>query len=288
MKIADSKPEDQIQKSISAAYDISSSFGYYSLKGVRKILFNLAQKLPRNTFGFKTALVLRKLTLQNRVKIVDETQFGFRLRLYPLDNLGDRFLLFMPKFYEYNEFALMSEILKPDSVFIDIGGNMGIYSFMAAKNINQTGRILSFEPNPVMVERFQFNRMINGLDRLIEIYPIGIADKESTISLSLPGKNMGGASIVVEHGEDHVMIKCRPLLDVLGEQNIRQIDVLKIDIEKADSLALKPFLEKAPGDLFPKMIFIESDEDINLAEFGYKFISRSRSLNSVYRLEQRR
>ncbi|OFY56944.1 MAG: hypothetical protein A2Y87_08200, partial [Bacteroidetes bacterium RBG_13_46_8] len=185
--------------------------------------------------GFKTALVLRKLTLQNRVKIVDEVQLGFKLRLYPLDNLGDRFLLFMPKFYESNEFRLMAEFLKPDSVFIDIGGNMGIYSFMAAKHIDQTGRILSFEPNPVMVERFKFNRMINGLDRQIELAEIGVADKESSFSLSLPNKNLGGASIIVEHGEDHVMIQCRPLLDVLREKNITHIDLLKIDIEKADA-----------------------------------------------------
>ena len=36
------------------------------------------------------------------------------------------------------------------------------------------------------------------------------------------------------------------------------------------------------------MIFIESDEDIDLAAFGYKFTSRSKSLNSVYRLKQER
>jgi FkbM family methyltransferase len=273
------------KQKIAAASDSTHSFGYYRLEGMKKILFNLAQKLPRNTFGFKTSLVLRKLTLQNRVKIVDEIQLGLKLRLYPLDNLGDRFLLFMPKFYEYDEFRLMSEVLKPDSIFIDIGGNIGIYSFIAAKYINPAGRILSFEPNPVMVERFTFNRMINDLDPLIKIVQIGIADKESTFTLSLPHKNLGGASIIVEHGEDHALIQCRPLLDVLREHNIRHIDLLKIDIEKADAIALKPFLEKAPRELFPKMIFIESDEDIDLAGFGYKFISRSRSLNSVYRLE---
>jgi FkbM family methyltransferase len=249
------------------------------------MLFNLAQKLPQNTFGFKTALVLRKLTLQNQVRIVDETLLGFRLRLYPLDNLGDRFLLFMPKFYEHNEFQLMAQVLRPDSVFIDIGGNMGIYSFMAAKFITEKGRILSFEPNPIMLDRFKYNSAINDLDGRIAIEPVGVADKESSFTLSLPNKNMGGASIIVEHGEDHLQIRCRPLLDVLREHHITHIDLLKIDIEKADAIALKPFLERAPQELFPKMIFIESDEDIDLVAFGYKFISRSKSLNSVYRLE---
>ena len=44
-----------------------------------------------------------------------------------------------------------------DSIFIDIGGNMGIYSLISTKYINKTGRILSFEPNPKMIERFKFN-----------------------------------------------------------------------------------------------------------------------------------
>ena len=260
-------------------------YGYYELRGIKKVLFNLAQKLTKNTFGFKTALVLRKLVLQNRIVTIDENQFVFKLRLYPLDNLGDRYLLFMPKFSHQDEFMFMSKYLKPDSTFIDIGGNMGIFSLTAAKYINQTGRILSFEPNPTLIERFEFNMEINGFDQLIETYQFGIADKESSFRLSQNGTNLGGASIVNNGGEHHIMIKCRPLLNVLREQNIQQIDLLKIDIESAEPLALNPFFEEAPRELFPKMIIIESDEEIDLAKLGYKLILKCRSQNSIYRLE---
>ncbi len=85
------------------------------------MLFKLAQLLPKNIFGFKIALLLRKITLQNKIKIIDQTQFELRLRLFPMDNLGDRFLLFLPKFFEYDEFQLMSNFLRKDSTFIDIG-----------------------------------------------------------------------------------------------------------------------------------------------------------------------
>ncbi len=274
-----------MKKKITTKSDCANPYGYYAFKGIKKILITLAQKLPRNVFGFKISLVLRKLTLQNRIEIVDANQFGFKLRLYPLDNLGDRFLLFMPKFFEYDEFKLMSTYLKADSTFIDIGGNMGLYSLTAAKYINQNGKILSFEPNPTMIERFEFNIEINGLGPLIELYPIGIADKESTISLALSTKNLGSSSIVENYGEGNIIIKCRPLLDVLNEQNIKQIDLLKIDIERAEPIALNPFFENAPRNLFPKMIFIESDEGIDLAKLGYTFITKTKSHNSIYKLE---
>jgi len=285
MKTLNTEPEKLAQKNFSAKSISGNSYGYHEFRGIKKVLFNLAQKLPKNTFGFKTALVLRKLTLQNRIEIVDQSQFGLKLRLYPLNNLGDRYLLFMPKFWNQYEFMLMSKYLKPDSTFIDIGGNMGMYSLMAAKYINQAGRILTFEPNPALIERFKYNIEINGFEELIEPYQIGIADKEGSFGLSLTNRNLGGASILNDRGEYTIMIKCRPLLNVLREQNIQQIDLLKIDIEEAEPLALNPFFLKAPRELFPKMIIIESDKGINFAKYGYKLIPKPGLNNSIYRLE---
>ena len=262
-----------------------NAYGFYKLRGMKKVLFELAQILPKNIISFKIALILRKITLRNKVKIIDQTQFDLKLRLFPMDNLGDRFLLFLPKFFEYDEFQLMSQCLKEDSIFIDIGGNMGIYSLISAKYINKTGRILSFEPNPKMIERFRFNIKINEFDQLIELNEIGIADKEMTFSLALSKKNLGGASIVKNFGEGNVMVKCRPLLDVLKENEITKIDLLKIDIEEAEPLALNPFFQNAPRALFPKIIFIESEDNIDLIKLGYKFIKRTRAQNSIYVLD---
>ena len=187
------------------------SYGTYALTNGKRWLFNIAQKMPKNGLGFKIGLILRKLVLMNRLQIIDETQFELKLRLYPLDNLGDRFLLFMPKYFEYDEFQLMSEYLKPDSTFVDIGGNMGIYSLIAAKYIKESGNILAFEPNPKMFQRFELNRAINDFDKTIKIQQIGIADKESEFLLVFGHGNLGGASIVHENTEDSLMIKCKLL-----------------------------------------------------------------------------
>lgn len=263
----------------------TASYGSHTLKGFKKKLFNLAQKLPKNKVAFKLALILRKMVLMNKLEVIDETQFDLKLRLYPLDNLGDRFLLFMPAYFEYDEFLMMSEYLKPDSTFVDIGGNMGIYSLIAAKYINESGRILSFEPNPRMIQRFKLNKDINGFDKKIKIQEVGVADKESEFSLAFNHNNLGGASIVQDYGNDNLVIRCRPLLDVLHEENIKQIDLLKIDIEQAEPLALNPFFATAPPELFPKMIIIESDEGIDLEKFGYEPIGdRTTASNMIYRL----
>jgi FkbM family methyltransferase len=220
-----------------------NAYGFYKLRGIKKVLFELAQILPKNIISFKIALILRKITLRNKVKIIDQTQFDLKLRLFPMDNLGDRFLLFLPKFFEYDEFQLMSQCLKEDSIFIDIGGNMGVYSLISAKYINKTGRILSFEPNPKMIERFRFNIKINEFDQFIELNEI--TDKEMTFSSALSKKNLGGASIVKSFGEDNVMVKYRTLLGLLNEN-----EITKIDIEEAGPF-FKSFFSKRPKGIIP-------------------------------------
>ena len=277
-------PDNQAQKENTTLKNNEKPFGYYQFEGYKKAFYKWAQKLPKNVIAFKIGLVLRKLTLQNKTSTVDANQFGLNLRLYPIDNLGDRFLLFMPKYFEYDEFQLMSTYLKPDSTFIDIGGNMGIYSLTAAKYIKDKGRILAFEPNPVMIARFGFNIAANGFEKLIDLNTIGIADKNSSFNLALPDSNLGGASIVGK-AETNITIQCRPLVDVLKEKQIEHIDLLKIDIENAEPLALNPFFRDAPRSLYPKSSFIESDENIDLEGYGYRFKTRTRAHNSIYILK---
>ncbi len=65
----------------------SESYGKYALKGYRKWLYDLAQWLPKSSLNFRISLVLRKLTLQNKLKIIDQYILGLKARFYPLDNL---------------------------------------------------------------------------------------------------------------------------------------------------------------------------------------------------------
>ena len=264
--------------------DITHPFGYYKFKGYKKTLFNVAQSLPKNKLLFKFSLVLRKLALQNKVRIVDAEILGIKARFYPLDNVGDRFALFIPKYYEADEFELMASTLKKDSTFIDIGANTGVYSLMAAKNISKDGNIVAFEPNPVMAQRVELNAEFSGAKDKIKVLEIGVANEEKEFSLGLQDANLGGASIVKEFDQGSIKVKCRPLLSVVEELDIKKIDLLKIDIEEAEPLAMNPFFENAPRELFPKMVFIESDKNIPFKELGYRFVKRTRAHNSIYEL----
>ncbi len=59
-------------------------FGKYYFKGYQRLLHGLSIDLSDNKFWFKVALLLRKFTLQNKLRIVDATPLkDFKVRLYP-------------------------------------------------------------------------------------------------------------------------------------------------------------------------------------------------------------
>jgi len=263
--------------------DTHSPFGTYRLTGVDHALYEMAQGFGRGWLRFKLGLAFRKLVLKHK-RIVDADPLGIRCRFYPHENLGDRFVLFTPAYYEHEERELLPRILRSDSTFVDIGANTGFYSLFAAKFIDEPkGRILAFEPNPVMFGRLEQNISFNGLASRIEALSIGLADREGEFDLSYDPRQLGGASMAGDGGPMHVTVPCRPLLDVLREKEVSAVSVLKIDVEGFEANVLNPFFAAAPRSLFPQHVIIESAEGIDWAGLGYRFLKRTHAHNSIYR-----
>ena len=80
---------------------------------------------------------------------------------------------------------------------------------------------------------------------------------------------------------------------MLVERDVSRIDILKMDIEGAEDIALSPFLKKAPESLLPKHILIENSEhqwkmDLFglIQEKNYRRVFRNR-LNSIFKLSRK-
>ncbi len=239
-----------------------------------------------NFISFKIALVLRKLALQNKLNTVDATPLrNINARLYPLDNTGDRLVLFMPWFFEWEEFGLINELLPEDGIFLDVGANTGYYSFIASRKVGPKGKVVALEPNPVMLKRFNFNMDQNEGFENIKIYEQGLSDVKDTFRLGLePGGNLGGASIVQANDVYFVEVDCEPMLEFVKKiENLDRIDFLKIDVEGAEPMILNPFFNDAPKPLWPKMILVETTTGIPFEDFGYKKIRKTKN-NTIYKL----
>ncbi len=287
-------------------YEASASlpFGALSPRGLFAIFFRMLKILPANGFGRLLSLVLRKICLRWSELPVDLQVNGICMRCNLIDNVSERKFIFTPWRFDPIERNFMRQFLPRDGVFVDVGANVGIYSLDAAVHLSKAGTILAFEPNPIVFDRLKFNIRATLASRAdaprCELLQFAVSDHEGEIDFFLHPHNLGASTILSPKIDpkidrpNSIKVKTNSLLESISEKKLVRIDVMKLDIEGAEDIALIPFLKKAPITILPRLILIENSHDkwqadliSNLESRDYKLLYRSLR-NSVFELDRRK
>ncbi|MBL0055586.1 MAG: FkbM family methyltransferase [Chitinophagaceae bacterium] len=135
--------------------------------------------------------------------------------------------------------------LKPDSVFYDLGANIGFYSLLANRIII-TGKIYAFEPSSLNRAVFEEHLRLNirGAHR-IQILPFAITDREKELLFTdeaIDGNTYLTSSPVYAASKNRIRIKGYSL-DGLLQLGYEKPDIIKIDVEGAELDVLKGAVE---------------------------------------------
>ena len=126
---------------------------------------------------------------------------------------------------------------KPGWTVVDIGANIGAYSVWAASSMESSGRIVAIEPNPVSHEH-----LLSSLDYLsVPHVAIRAACGDTTGEVTLhfePGFTVSSSVVPFAAGSMSVHVAMRRLDDILRDEGVEHIDVMKIDVEGAEELVL--------------------------------------------------
>jgi FkbM family methyltransferase len=212
---------------------------------------------------------------------IDYSLYGQPFRFFPGENTGDRKALFTPNGFDRDECNLIVQHLGKGAVFLDIGSNIGAYTFNIAAR-RRDARIIAFEPMPRVYLKLSYNIKINELHDRVIAFNLALSDRKGEVNF-----NSELESLVL--GEGDIMVQTDTLLNVLSKQNITEIGAMKIDVEGAEDSVLRPFFENADKGFWPRLIIIEHafPEQWNwdcisfLGKNGYDQIWRG-SLNTVY------
>lgn len=141
--------------------------------------------------------------------------------------------------YEYWKTKLFFKIVKENMVCVDVGVNKGYYSLLFAKLMKDKGKVLSFEPDPENCYWFRRSILANKY-KCIKLYPYALSDKEGT-SVFYRGKKSGSGSFFPSKDTtgEILVVKTRRLDNVLKDEGINKVDIIKIDVQGADLLVLK-------------------------------------------------
>lgn len=144
-------------------------------------------------------------------------------------------------YYEPETVALVEQLLAPGMVFVDAGTHCGQYTLVAARQIGPAGQVHSFEPDPQTFAILQKNIAMNKLGN-VQANRVALADRVATLDFYLGhDRNFGANSLAanVFNSNHAIQVATRPLDDYLQEQQVEQVDLVKIDVEGAELAVLQ-------------------------------------------------
>ncbi len=133
--------------------------------------------------------------------------------------------------WEPTETEIFKGLLKPGMTVVDIGANIGYYSLIASKLVGDLGKVYAFEPSTDVYETLQRNVAVNESHNIIPICK-AITDKVGFINLYLSSSPSNNS--ITGKGK-YISVPCTTIDHEFEGQ---KIDIIKMDIEGAEALAL--------------------------------------------------
>ena len=258
-----------------------------------KIQFSLFFIKGLKLLGFGRS-VFKKILYKILKSIIGEEKVFFKYNgklfcLYPLLNSTDSKMIVSSRVIDGRELGYLKNMEKHEnSVFLDIGANVGYYS-ISASNFGFK-KIYSFEPVPKTINKLKYNIELNNLENIIEIVPNALGLKKELKVIYEDKDNFGNSSFFEGNKNNNIVsIEVINLYEFVIEKNIRNIEAIKIDVEGYEDQALKDFISKSKEEELPKMIIIEhansSKWKIDLFSLfqdrDYKILSKTRG-NTIF------
>jgi FkbM family methyltransferase len=152
--------------------------------------------------------------------------------------------LFWYGYYEKPVTVLLQMLLKPDSIMLDIGANVGYFTVIAA-SLAKNGKVYAFEPVTELFEKLKTNIHENNLFNAMAINAAaGESQRESLIYIS-DESNKGMSSLKPPEnfsGYSQPVTIVR-IDDWIKQTDIDRVDFIKIDVEGYELFALQGMTE---------------------------------------------
>lgn len=134
--------------------------------------------------------------------------------------------------YEQDNLDVLLSFVRPDTVFLDIGANLGFFTLQIARRIARKGRVFAFEPHPMLFDLLNRNVFLNGFSHVVTAHNFGVSDRAAPVEFHYPTGHLGGGYVATHQSDaNHTIIssEVKRLDDVLG--SMAAVDLVKINVE---------------------------------------------------------
>ena len=175
-------------------------------------------------------ILLLKLFRHQERRTIIRTKVGVDLYVDPMSGFGN-FLVTTGE-YEPDMCALISEHLPVGGTFVDIGGNEGFLSCLAAQVAGPLGRVILVEPQARLFDIIRINLALNDVKNC-QVVMKALSDEPSVVVSLWPGTNNGASSIVRPYrwNANPQIAETISFGTLLDEFDIPMVDLVKVDVE---------------------------------------------------------
>ncbi len=162
------------------------------------------------------------------------------------------------KYGEYSqlEMDLLRQIVAPGDIAADIGANIGAHTVGLAKLVGSSGRVLAFEPQPVIFQNLCANLSLNSITN-VDAFHCGIGDQPDTITVPYYryDQPFNYAGIGLDRRYDQgTQVEVKTFDEVFTYPRLK---LLKIDVEGMEANVLKGARESIAK--FKPVLYLEND-----------------------------
>lgn len=163
----------------------------------------------------------------------------------------------LEKYGEFSELEtqLLQGLCRPGDVIVEVGANIGAITVPLANRVGAAGRVLAFEPQPLVFQMLCANVALNSLCN-VECIPAAVGRQEDEVYVPKlrydRPNNFGGVSLTTT--PSGTKVRCVTLDEFLDLPALR---LLKIDVEGMERLVLEGARETIRH--FRPALFVEND-----------------------------
>ncbi|MEW6566643.1 MAG: FkbM family methyltransferase [Chloroflexota bacterium] len=144
--------------------------------------------------------------------------------------------------YEPELQAALREFAPAGATAFDVGAHIGYVSLLLARAVAPGGQVFAFEPLPTNLDRLSRHIQLNQLADRLHVVPAAVSDKSGRTRFLVHasgsmGKVEGSAGRADTYAR-HLEVDCLSLDDFVYSQGHPAPDLVKIDIEGGEGLAL--------------------------------------------------
>lgn len=229
--------------------------------------------------------IMRFLGISNKI-YTKKLPGRILIRLRPEEHIQKE--LFWYGYYEKPIGLILKSLLQPNSVFIDVGANIGYFSLLAARQ-SPSGSIVAFEPVTHLYQELQANVALNKFSNVTAVN-LALGEQEENRLIYLSGPDNEGMSSFYKpenYSGKSEMVKVIPLDKWIMDSTIKKIDLIKIDTEGSELAVLKGMKEVIKR--FEPLMVLELNPT-TLSQFGLKPADVISNLNElayvIYRITE--